>query len=178
MMNSHKQLLFICMAAFLLFPLAAIAQSNDNQSDTQNGQQQAHAQQLRRMAMLAERLNLNDDQKRQWMQIQRQTTQQVRAARNDSSLSEEQMQARLKEIHQQQKDQIMAILTPEQQDELKKFWEEQKQKQQQDKTPDGNSTPGPSAQNNPANQDDLFAGMMPDPDPSPNPPQPKKSARK
>lgn len=182
MLQKH---LMIAFAALLLSSIS-LAQSanapagNDaqpSQQDNQNNQGQ-RGQQMRRMAMLAQRLNLTDDQKHQWMQIQRETTQQVKAARTDSSLSEEQMQARLKEIHQQQKDRVIALLTPQQQDELKNFWEEQKQKQQQNKTPDGNPDSKASTQDYTETKDDLFADMQPDPDPAPNPLQPKKTSRK
>jgi len=124
--------------------------------------------------MLAQKLNLTDDQKKQWMQINRETGQKVRAARKDDSLSEEQMQAQLKKIHKQHNQQIFAILTPEQQAELKSFWEEEKQKQQND-----NSNASPSGQTTDSDkdkEDDLFAGMVPDPDPTPEPAQKKKAA--
>lgn len=114
------------------------------------------------------------------MQIQRQTTQKVRATRKDDSLSEEQMQRQLKEIHKQQREKVMALLTPEQQAELKAFWEEQRQGQQE-KNPESNSPDGSSTQNTDSGKekdDDLFAGMVSD-DPVPAPPaQTKKAGKK
>lgn len=136
--------------------------------------------------MLAQRLNLTDDQKRQWAQIQRQTAQKVRVARKDDSLTEEQMQAQLREIHKDQKQQIMALLTPEQQNALKEFWEEQRQKQQQNKASDNNSSGDSSSSGSSSTQnsdnakdnDDLFAGMVSD-DPAPSQPtQNRKPAHK
>jgi|SRR5579864_2061859 len=166
--------------AFLLFPWTASAQAggksqNDQQQSGPQNDQVERQQNQRRFALLAQKLNLTDDQKRQWMQINRETGQKVRAARKDDSLNEEQMQAQLKEIHKQHNQQLFAILTPEQQAALKAFWEEQKQKQQND-----NSSAGPGSQTTDGSkdkqEDDLFAGMVPDPDPAPEPVQKKKAA--
>src|SRR5215467_1356598 len=172
-MNFGKRVLLAGAAIFTLLA-CAVAQSGDNQQSDRPPQAQQRLQQQRRLALLAQRLNLTGDQKQQWMQIQKQTAQQIRAVRKDDSLSEEQMQARLKEIHKQQRDQIVALLTPEQQAELKAFWEEQKQKQQSD----GSSSSGPQAQNKETeNADDLFAGMVSD-DPVPPPQQTRKTTPK
>jgi len=156
--------------ALMLFSLMANAQpGSGNQPDNQQGNQvQMHRQQQRRLAMLAQKLNLTDDQKRQWLQIQRDTAQKVRAARVDQSLSEEQMQAQLKEIHKQQREQIMALLTPEQQQELKNFWEEQKQKQQSEQSSGAGSGSSPQDKEG-EKEDDLFAGMISDDPPAPQP---------
>jgi periplasmic protein CpxP/Spy len=166
--------------ALMLLPWAK-AQSGDNQQSDRPPQAQPRQQQQQRMAMLAERLNLTDDQKQQWIEIQRETTQKVRAARQDGSLSEEQMQARLKEIHKQQRDQVFAMLSPEQQESLKAFWEEQKQKRQPAKAAD-NSTPSetPAETKEREKENDLFAGMVSDDpvSPPPQPPQSKKAGRK
>ena len=175
--------MLVTTIAIMLLPWAASAQTGGStadgqQKDQQNSQQNdqiKRQQNQRRLAMLAQKLNLTDDQKKQWMQINRETGQKVRATRKDDSLSEEQMQAQLKEIHKQHNQQILAILTPEQQAELKAFWEEERKKQQSD-----NSSASPSGQatdnsNNKA-EDDLFAGMVPDPDPAPQPAPKKKAA--
>jgi len=168
-MNFGKRVLLAGAAIFTLLACAAAQSSDNRQSDRPP---QAQQRQQRRLTLLAQRLDLTGDQKQQWMQIQKQTAQQIRAVRKDDSLSEEQMQARLKEIHKQQRDQILALLTPEQQAELKAFWEEQKQKQQSD----GSSSSGPQEQNKETeNPDDLFAGMVSD-DPVP-PPQPSQNKK-
>ena len=175
----HNRAILVAAMAFMLLPWSASAQTGgsttDGQLNDQQNDQAKRQQNQRRLAMLAQKLNLTDDQKKQWMQINRETGQKVRAARKDDSLSEEQMQAQLKEIHKQHNQQILAILTPEQQAELKAFWEEQRKKQQSD-----NSTAGPSGQttdnSNGKEEDDLFAGMVPDPDPAPQPAPKKKAA--
>jgi hypothetical protein len=186
-----KRMIMIAAAACLLTAQwNAWAQSSQGSGDGQadvrlpDGQQpdqiELRKQQLRRLEMLSSRLNFTEDQKRQWIQIQWDTAQKVRAARRDDSLNEQQMQARLKEIHKEHNQKMFAMLSPEQQDNLKKFWEEQKERRQQDKpTVDSNAGPstpesasGASATEAPATQnkdgeqsqkeDDLFAGMMPE----------------
>jgi hypothetical protein len=152
------------------------------QADQQNDRAQKHEQQRRRQEELNRRLNFTEDQKQQWILIQKQTAQQVKAARADESLNEEQMQEKLRAIHKQNRLQVLAMLTPEQQEELKKWWEEQKApKQQQDAKVDASASNASNASNGSsasgqnkgsAKDDDFFAGMIQDPEPTP------KSAKK
>ncbi|HEY6348797.1 MAG TPA: hypothetical protein VI636_05245 [Candidatus Angelobacter sp.] len=174
----YRRALLAGAMAFLLFPWTASAQAGGKSQDDQQqsgpqNDQVKRRQNQQRFALLTQKLNLTDDQKRQWVQINRETGQKIRVARKDDSLNEEQMQAQLKEIHKQHNQQLFAILTPEQQAELKAFWEEQKQKQQSD-----NSNAGPASQatdgSKDKQEDDLFAGMVPDP--APEPVQKKKAA--
>ena len=177
MTGMHRRAWLVIAMAFMMLPWTASAQATE-----QNDQTKARQQGQRRLAILAQRLNLTDEQKQQWIQINRETGQKVRAARHDDSLSEDQMQAQLKEIHKQHNQQLFAVLTPEQQAQLKAFWEEQKQKQQQGKPSDtDNSNSGSSTQNGDASKekdDDLFAGMVSDDPVPPPPPQTKKAAPK
>jgi hypothetical protein len=110
--------------------------------------------------------------------IQKQTAQQIKAARMDESLSEEQMQEKIKAIHKQNRIQVLAMLTPEQQEELKKWWEEQRvAKQQQDVKVDAGSSNASSASSTASQSkastkdDDFFAGMVQDPEPAPKSPK-------
>lgn len=148
--------------------------------DIQQNDRPPQAQQQRPLAKLMQSLNLTPQQKKQWLQINRETNQKVWAVRRDDSLNEAQMQAQIKEIHRQHNQQLLAMLSPEQQDSLNRFWEEQKQKQQ-DKAADNNNGPNPTAQanNSQVKEDDaLFAGMVSD-DPAPaQPQQPSKKAPK
>lgn len=166
-----RRILLASINAMMIFPLLAQAQQgsapggNASAAPQAQGDQQSaqtRQQQQRRMALLAQYLNLSDDQKRQWVQIQRDTMQNVRTARRDDSLNEEQMQQRIKEIHAEQKRQLLALLTPQQQEALKKWWDEQKQKQQ-NKSPDAPDAVSPAG----TKDDDFFAGMVQDPDPAP-----------
>lgn len=88
-------------------------------------EQQQQMQQLRRqrqgmggaMGPMG-RLNLTPDQKSKIRPIMQSSHQQVQAVRTDSSLTPEQKQAKLREIHQNTKSQIESLLTPEQQQQL------------------------------------------------------------
>src|SRR5205085_9116857 len=97
----------------------------------QNDVAQMREQQHRRQEELNRRMNFTENQKQQWVSIQKQTAQQIKATRKDESLNEEQMQEKLKAIHKQNRLQVLAMLTPEQQEELKKWWEEQRAAKQQ-----------------------------------------------
>jgi hypothetical protein len=167
-------------AAFALLPCMSLAQ--DTQQSDRPPEAQQRQQQQRRMAMLAQRLKLTADQKQQWQQINRETNEKIWAVRRNESLNEFQMQARLRKIHKEQREQVMALLSPVQQGELKAFTEEQKQRQ--NKAPNNssgdNSSAGPasSTQNNDNGtdqDDDLFAGMTSD-DPAPSDPAQNKKA--
>jgi len=80
------------------------------------------------LQMLSEKLNLTDDQKAKLRPILQGQVQQMKAAREDSSLSEEQKRAKMKSIHESLHDQINAVLTPEQQAKFKQMRQEQMQK--------------------------------------------------
>jgi len=80
------------------------------------------------LQMLSEKLNLTDDQKARLRPILQDQMQQMKAVREDSSLSEEQKRAKMKPIHESLHDQINAVLTPEQQAKFKQMRQEQMQK--------------------------------------------------
>ena len=80
------------------------------------------------LQMLSEKLNLTDDQKAKLRPILQGQMQQMKAVREDSSLSEEQKRAKMKPIHESLHDQINAVLTPEQQAKFKQMRQEQMQK--------------------------------------------------
>jgi Spy/CpxP family protein refolding chaperone len=80
------------------------------------------------LQMLSEKLNLTDEQKAKLKPILQDQMQQMKAVREDSSLSEEQKRAKMKPIHESLHDQINAVLTPEQQAKFKQMRQEQMQK--------------------------------------------------
>ncbi len=171
-----RRILLASINAAMMVALSAHAQPSPAPAagaQAQGGQQgdhgQAREQQFRRLAVLAQRLNLTEGQKRQWLQIQRKAAQSVRAARRDDSLNEGQMQQKIKEIHAEQQRQLLGMLTPQQQDALKTWWEEQKQKQQEKKSEAAGS--GASDDKPGASDDDFFAGMVQDDDPVAGPAQ-------
>ncbi len=69
------------------------------------------------------RLNLTPDQKAQIQPIMQSARQQVQTVRQDTSLTAEQKQAKIREIHQNTRSQIEALLTPEQQQQLQQMWQ-------------------------------------------------------
>jgi hypothetical protein len=179
MIRLHKRTLLAGVAALALLPwTVTVAAAQDDQQNDRPPQAQ---QQRKRMQKLFQALNLTADQKKQWQQINRETNQKIWATRKDDSLNEAQMQAQIREIHRQHNQQLLAILSPGQQESLQQFWEEQKQKQQDKTAGSNNSSSGQTAQadNNSKTKedDDLFAGMVSD-DPAPAQPQQNKKGPK
>ncbi len=80
------------------------------------------------LQMLSEKLNLTDDQKAKLRPILQDQMQQMKAVRDDSSLSQEQKRAKMKSIHESSHDQVNAVLTPEQQAKFEQMRKEQMQK--------------------------------------------------
>jgi len=80
------------------------------------------------LQMLTEKLNLTDDQQAKLKPIFEDQMQQMKAVREDSSLSQEQKRAKMKSIHESLHDQISAVLTPEQQAKFKQMRQEQMEK--------------------------------------------------
>jgi periplasmic protein CpxP/Spy len=78
--------------------------------------------------MLSEKLNLTEDQKTKLKPIFQDQEQQLKAVRDDSSLTPEQKAARKKAIHEATHDQINAVLTPEQQQKFKEMKKEAMEK--------------------------------------------------
>lgn len=80
------------------------------------------------LQMLSEKLNLTDDQKATLKPILQDQMLQMKAAREDSSLSQEQKRTKMKSIHESLHDQINAVLTPDQQAKFKQMRQEQMEK--------------------------------------------------
>jgi Spy/CpxP family protein refolding chaperone len=80
------------------------------------------------LQVLSEKLNLTDDQKAKLKPILQDQMQQMKAVREDSSLSEDQRRAKMKSIHESLHDQINAVLTPEQQAKFKQMQHDEMEK--------------------------------------------------
>ncbi len=123
------------------------------------------------MQMLAQKLNLTDAQKQQFQQIGQQMRQQGMAIHNDSSLTDDQKKEKMQSLRKQSHQQMFAILTPEQKDQLKQLREQRKKDQEKEKGATGQDN-GQSGQasakkkpgNPAADDDDPFAGMTSDDD--------------
>ena len=168
---SWQRILLATAAALVLSPMALLAQSSQsgegqpqaqNKGQQQNGPAQRHGarwQAMQRMAMLAQKLNLTDEQKKQFQQIGRQTWQQTQTIRQDSSLSDAGKKQKLQELHKQANQQRLGLLTAEQKEQLKQLREQRKKDhaaEDKDKT-----------SSNKTDEDDLFAGMVSDDDDQP-----------
>lgn len=178
MTRSCKRILLSGAASLTLLPWTAVL-AQDIQLDDRPPQAQQQKQQ-QPMNKLQRAMNLTAEQKKQWQQINRETNQKIWAARKDDSLNEAQMQAQIREIHRQHNQQLLALLSPEQQETLKQFWEEQKQRQQAKAANDNLATDqtAQATDNSKVKEDDdLFAGMVSD-DPAPAQPAQNKKAPK
>jgi len=67
------------------------------------------------------RLNLTDDQRAKIQPILQSSQQQAQAVRGDTTLTQEQKQAKLREIHQGAMSQVKSLLTPEQQQQMQEW---------------------------------------------------------
>lgn len=171
MSHLFRRFLLSGIAAATLFSISAVGQQNTpQQSPDQNqpqGENQKRGPWARRrgqrenhMAMLARKLNLTDQQKQQFQQINQGLRKQVMAVHNDSSLNDDQKREKMQELRKQAHKQMFDVLTPAQRDQLKQM-REQHQKDQ------GKASGGQAAgkkPGKPADSDDPFAGMTSDDD--------------
>ena len=126
---------------FLGYSLAARAQdSGTQQSNPQAQGQMHHGQRGGRLECLSKELNLTDDQKGKVKPILEDETKQSRAAREDTSLSEDQKHDKMKQIHETANSKINDILTPDQQKKFAKLNEQRKEHQEGNK-PDESKQP-------------------------------------
>lgn len=160
----HSRVLILAVAAFMLLPAAGLAQQSQSSGDGQTGATEPgklpeksrmgrHGRNRRQQMMLARKLNLTDQQKQQFRQINQTFRQQAQTIHNDSSLSDADKKQKLQELRKQSVQQRMEILTPEQKQELQKMREERRKSKTDDKT---------SQNKEKEDDDDLFAGMTSD----------------
>ena len=160
------------LTSLMLIPLGMQAQEQgkDQSSQTTSPQWQGHRaaaqRQRQHMAMLAEKLGLTDAQKAQFQQINKDTWQQGRAIRQDSSLTDNQKKQKIQELRQQSHKQMFSVLTPEQKEKLKQMREEHK-KEQDKGTTSGNQASAKKKPGSASDDDDPFAGMTSDDDDGP-----------
>lgn len=79
-------------------------------------------------------LSLSDDQKAQMKKIHEDAKSQVTAVNNDSSLSVDQKQAKIQQIHRDTHKQIEAMLTPEQRKTMREWRREHRSERRQQKS--------------------------------------------
>jgi protein CpxP len=134
-----------CFAVLLFFGYSLSARAQDTGTQQSNPQAQAqnemhHGQGTSRLEWLSKELNLTDDQKSKLKPILEGEGKEMRAVREDTSLSQEQKHDKMKQIHDATHSQINDILTPDQQ---KKFaaLKEQHMAHQKGNKPDESKQP-------------------------------------
>jgi Spy/CpxP family protein refolding chaperone len=80
-------------------------------------------------------LNLTDDQKAQMKKIHEDAKAQIAAVNNDSSLSADQKQAKIRTIHMSTRKQTEALLTPEQRQARRQWRKEHRGQQNEEQQP-------------------------------------------
>jgi Spy/CpxP family protein refolding chaperone len=167
MIRFFHRILFAALTLILLAPAAIQAQQQE--PDSSQGQRRARAagmiqRQREHMAMLAQKLNLTDAQKEQFQQIGRDMRKQGMAIRQDSSLSDAQKREKMLALRKQSHQQMFAVLTPEQKEQLKQMREQHKKEPEKKSPGDQASGKKPGSA---ADDDDPFAGMTSDDDDGP-----------
>lgn len=123
-MKSNRLLTFILSGAMVL-PMAALAQtSNSGAASGDNGSKATAPAKQERGEKFAQELNLTDDQKVALKSIRENEKQQAQAIKNDSSLTADQKKAKFKELRKTSREQMMAKLTPDQQQKFKEMRKE------------------------------------------------------
>jgi periplasmic protein CpxP/Spy len=129
---SRFALLALAVSAVTLAP-AAFAQDSTpaGSSSTQSSApQHAAPDPQKQAARLTKRLGLSDDQSSKITTILQNQQQQLTAARGDSSLSKQDLRAKLRSIRQDTDTQINAVLTPAQQTQYSSMKQQMKERMQ------------------------------------------------
>jgi Spy/CpxP family protein refolding chaperone len=130
-MNRIPKQLAITASFLLLSALPALSHAQNNAPDSTPGQSQAmHEKRGEQNAMLAN-LNLTDDQKAKIKQIHEGTRSKVEAVNNDSSLSADQKEAKIRDLRRDTHEQVKKVLTPEQRKQFEENMREHRDSKQQ-----------------------------------------------
>ena len=152
MKSNWKHWLSAAILGTLLAATGVAAQNPDSSTPPpppagEKGIQERHAH----MEEMAKALGLTDAQKDQMKQIHQDEKAKLDALRADTSLTQDQRRAQFKSIRQETHQKMTSLLTPEQQEKMKKFHAEHKGKMggpgghRHGPPPDGG--PGPSDKN-------------------------------
>jgi protein CpxP len=134
-MNRIPKHLAITASFLLVSMFPALSKAQNNAPDTAQGQNQAMPAQREDKGAFLANLNLTDDQKAQVKQIHEGARSQAEAVKSDSSLSAEQKEAKIREIHHNSREQMMKILTPEQRKQMHENMRERRESKQQQAPP-------------------------------------------
>jgi periplasmic protein CpxP/Spy len=141
--NTKSRAPCIAVLLFLGYPLAARAQDTGTQQSNPQAQAPSamhQGQHGSRLEWLSKQLNLTDDQKAKVKPILADEGKQMQAAKEDTSLSQEQKRDKMKKIHETTNSQINDILTPDQQKKFAELNAQQKAHREESK-PDESKQP-------------------------------------
>jgi len=128
-MSKKTQLLVLTFALILAVSwVPALAQGAGDQASTMAADQETRAKVQASLQHLSSELNLTEDQKAKIKPILQDEVSQLKSVKADTTLSADQKQAKVSEIHGNAKSQIQSILTPEQREKfaaMKEEWKEQ-----------------------------------------------------
>jgi periplasmic protein CpxP/Spy len=130
--TSRFALLALAISAVTLAP-AAFAQDSSSagtSSAQSSGPQHAAPDPQKQAARLTKKLGLSDDQSSKITSILQNQQQQLAAARSDSSLSKQDLHAKMRSIRQDTDTQINGVLTPAQQTQYASMKQQMKQRMQ------------------------------------------------
>src|SRR5437899_10738839 len=142
-MNMSRYFLSFAVLALISTGGASVQQPSDPGQAQGTTQQEAGrrgaygrgASQRQHMAMLARKLNLNDAQRRQFFEIGQRAHEQAMTIRNDSSLNADQKKEKLQALRKQSHQEMFAVLTPEQKEQLKQMREQMQKERETKKAP-------------------------------------------
>jgi Spy/CpxP family protein refolding chaperone len=128
---SHSRWSVLTILVLLAAGLTFAQTSQQSQAPTPEKNAVTHRTALtvdQQLQRLSDKLNLTDDQKTKLKPILQDQMDQMKAVREDTSLTPEQKRAKMKSTHTSFNEQINAVLTPEQQVKFKEMQQEHTQK--------------------------------------------------
>ena len=138
-----KRLLTLILSGGMALSIASFAQtSNSTASNDSSNSTTSQTPDNERGQKFAEALNLTPEQKADLKGIRDNARQQAQAIKNDSSLTPDQKKAKLKDLRKSSHQQMMAKLTPEQQQKFKEMRKEHRGHRGERKGESGKTTQG------------------------------------
>jgi Spy/CpxP family protein refolding chaperone len=117
------------LAVLVAISMGAAAQ----ESDAMVGEKKKHHGRKAMHKKMRQELQLSKEQDQQMREINKSMKGQLQGIRNDQSLSNEQKREKLKALHKERRTKVNGILTPGQQEQMKKFRKAHHQKMKERK---------------------------------------------
>ncbi len=127
----------VAVALFVAVAFTTVLAQNSSSSKQGATEERAgrHDRVQDRLEWMSKELNLTDDQKAKLKPILQDEGKQMRAVHEDNSLTPEQKREKAKQIRENFRPQIQAVLTPEQKAKLKTLREEGRERHQKKEEP-------------------------------------------